>query len=173
MTDKQKIIELQRELNKIKEAADMALFTYCQTDELHDDVVARINGQKPKNLILNSFYTVWGIPVDVQEWMEERFNCRLCIPDSFNCYPRGFMDLPLPDGKHLCVIDTPERSGGGLNTGAPAHIMKQKVQVLDGQVNIIDIFKLTGKHTKVDLDHRFIENVCMRDKKTITIHYGS
>ena len=111
MTDKQKIIELQRELNKIKEAADMALSTYCQTDELHDDVVASINGQKPKNLILNSFYTVWGIPVDVQ--------------------------------------------------------------VLDGQVNIIDIFKLTGKHTKVDLDHRFIEDVCMRDEKTITIHYGS
>ena len=173
MTEKQKIIQLQRELRDIKEAASLALFSYCQTDELHDDVVARINGQKPKNLILNSFYTVWGIPVDVQEWMEERFNCRLCIPDSFNSYPRGFMDLPLPDGKHLCVIDAPERSGGGLNTGAPAHIMKQKVQVLAGQVNIIDIFKLTGKHTKVDPDHRFIENVCMLDKKTITIHYGS
>ena len=127
-----------------------------------------------KKLILKSFYTVWDIPVDVQEWMEDRFNCRLCIPsDSYRRGSTAFMDLPLPDGKHLCVIDTPERSGGGLNTGAPAHIMKQKVQVLDGQVNIIDIFKLTGKHTKVDPDHRFIETVCMRDKKTITIHYGS
>jgi hypothetical protein len=167
MTDKEKIIELQRELKKIKEAADMALFTYCQTDELHSDKIG-----KTKDAILDEFYTVHDIPVDVQEHLEERFNCHLCVPES-DMSSDLFDDLPLPDGKHPCVIDVPARAGGGLNTAAKAHTMKVDVQVLNGQVNIIDIFKLTGAHTEHDPDHRFIESVWMLDKKTITVHYGS
>ena len=165
MTDKQKIIELQRELKKIKEAADMALFKYCVTPALSDYIVAKRQGKEEAHLngllsyLTNSFYSVWDIPVDVQEFMEDYYNCRLCIPESYNCFPRAFMDLPLKNGKHPLILET--------------HNIESEIEVRNGQANIIEIFKITGEHTALDPDHKFIENVTMQSKTTITIRYGS